>query len=256
MNQELEQTLFDNMKYILMASGFKTNDINYNKNKILEAIYMIAQKDDFLLFGESFLQGFDALSWNYETDQHIAIEQSNVVIQEIQEVCSKKQVNVSFGYFEKENESIYSSQITIGQDGNILDNYRRISKGWKIKEADSHYVEGDKFHTFKFNNENIAVGLCGDLWDEENIEQMKKLKPSLVLWPVYTDFDVQEWNTSIIYEYAEQASKLDTLVGCVNSVCLDESEEILAKGGASWFKNNEILARTNAGEETYCSLEI
>ena len=256
MNRELEQTLLDDMKYILMASGFKTKDINYNKNKILEAIHTVAQKDDFLLFGESFLQGFDALSWNYEIDQHIAIEQSDAIIQEIQKACSSNQVNVSFGYFEKENESIYSSQITIGQDGNILDDYRRISKGWKVKEADHHYVEGDKFHTFKFGNENISIGLCGDLWYEENIEQMKKLKPSLVLWPVYTDFDAQEWNASIAYEYCGQASKLDTLVGCVNSVCLDESSEILAKGGASWFKDNEILARTNAGEESKCSLEI
>lgn len=244
------------MKYILMASGFKTKDIDYNKNKILEAIHTVAQKDDFLLFGESFLQGFDALSYDYEIDQHIAIEQSDEIIQEIQEACSKNQVNVSFGYFEKENESIYSSQITIGQDGNILDNYRRISKGWKIKEADFHYVEGDNFHTFKFEKENISIGLCGDLWYEENIEKMKKLKPSLVLWPVYTDFDAQEWNESIIYDYCEQVSKLDTLVGCVNSVCLDESSEILAKGGASWFKDNEILARTNAGEESKCSLEI
>ncbi len=244
------------MKYRLMASGLKTGDIDYNKKKIIDAIETQAYEGDFLVFGESFLQGFDALSWNYEIDKNIAIEQSDEIIQEIQNVAKNNHVNVSFGYFEKDKDTIYSSQLTISQDGNILDNYRRISKGWKEKEADNHYAEGDTFHAFKFGDETISIGLCGDLWYEENIEQMQKLKPTLVLWPVYTDFDYNEWNDSLIYDYCEQASKLNALVGCVNSVCLDQKEGICAKGGASWFKDNQVICKAKARKEDSCILEL
>ncbi len=243
------------MNIVLMASGFKTRDIEYNKNKILNAINTIAQKEDLLVFGESFLHGFDALSWNYEQDQNIAISMHDKVIDEICEACKKKEVNVSFGYYEKDEDSIYSSQITIGQDAKIIDNYRRVSIGWKIKEADYHYKEGKGFHLFSFQNKKVAIGLCGDLWYEDNIEEMTKLHPDLVLWPVYTDFDANEWNKSIVYEYGEQASKLNTLVCYVNSVCEDKLEGIHAKGGAAFFKDNKILKSTEAGEETYCRLE-
>ena len=40
-------------------------------------------KADLLCFGEAFLQGFDALSWDYSTDAGIAIAQDSSVMQQI-----------------------------------------------------------------------------------------------------------------------------------------------------------------------------
>ncbi len=64
----------------------------------------------------------------------------------------------------------------IGKNGEIIDNFRRVSVGWKEPVADSHYKEGDGFHTFRFEDKEFAVGLCGDLWDDANVERMKALK--------------------------------------------------------------------------------
>ena len=48
----------------LAAVGFKNGDTAYNKEKILETMREYSGKADLVLFGETFLQGFDSLSWN------------------------------------------------------------------------------------------------------------------------------------------------------------------------------------------------
>lgn len=38
-----------------------------------------------------------------------------------------------------------------------------------------------------FWKNNINRSLCGDLWEEENVQSIKNLNSDLVFWPVYTD---------------------------------------------------------------------
>ncbi len=90
------------------------------------------------------------------------------------------------------------------KNGDIVDVFRRVSEGWKESCADAHYKEGDSFHTFEYLNTKISIGLCGDLLDEEYASHMKMLDADMVIWPVYTDFNFDEWNSAVKYEYAEQ----------------------------------------------------
>ena len=58
------------MMIALAAVGFKNGDIAYNKEKIKTVIRDHGNKQvDLILFGETFLQGFDSLSWNYDSDK-------------------------------------------------------------------------------------------------------------------------------------------------------------------------------------------
>ena len=239
------------MMIALAAVGFQNGDISYNKEKIKTMIRDHGYKQaDLILFGESFLQGFYSLSWDYDSDKNIAVKMNAPVIDEIRETAKKYSVAVSFGYIEKTEDSLFSSQLTVGKDGEILDNFRRVSVGWKEPVADSHYKEGDGFQTFMFDNKKFAVGLCGDLWDNENVEQMKRLNADVVLWPVYTDFNYEEWNNSIKHEYAEQAARFGHAVCYVNSVCMDIEGPEIAKGGANYFLDGTIKYQTPAGEES------
>lgn len=180
----------------------------------------------------------------------MALEVDSPIIQEIREAARECKIGVSFGFFETDHGRFYSSQLTIGQTGEIIDLYRRVSPGWKEKHADEAYCEGDSFYLFEFMGEKISIGLCGDLWYDENIEKIEELKPDMVRWPVYTDFVAEEWNESIIYDYAQQAGKIEAPVLYVNSVCLDRFEEKqIAKGGAAVFQNGEAVMFTPAGEE-------
>ena len=77
------------------------------------------------------------------------------------------------GFLEKAENKIYSSQLTIGADGNILNLFRRVSKGWRESFTDEHYAEGDMFTKFEYLGNTFSIGLCGDLWDEKNVMQIK-----------------------------------------------------------------------------------
>lgn len=244
------------MKIALAALGFINGNIEYNKNKILSTLDEYSGKADLVVFGECFLQGFDSLCWNHKKDLEVAVRKNSTVVLEIAECCKKNNIAVSFGYIEKDGTDLYSSQLFIGSNGNLVDNYRRISVGWKENEADCNYKEGNGFYTFNYNGIKFATALCGDLWYEENVRSMKELKADVVLWPVYTDFNFRQWNESEKLEYAKQASLCGDSVLYVNSVCMNVEAEEIARGGAAWFYKGSIKTETPAGSESLLDVEI
>lgn len=133
------------MKIALAAVGFITNDTAYNLEKIKTSIEKYASEVDLILFGESFLQGFECLSWDYAKDVNIAVHQDSELINDIRAMCEINRVSVSFRYIEKDEDNLYSSQLTIDKNGETVDNFRRVSIGWKEPIADFQYVEGKGF---------------------------------------------------------------------------------------------------------------
>ena len=59
------------------------NSLEYNIKKIEKAIISANGKVDLLCFGETFLQGFDFLSWNYEIDKDIAITKDSAIMKKL-----------------------------------------------------------------------------------------------------------------------------------------------------------------------------
>ena len=244
------------MNIALAAVGFRTGDVEYNKKKIMETLRKYSKGNDLVVFGETFLQGFDCLSWDFEKDKDIALGQNSSIIDEIRAAARDNEAAVSFGYVERDGDSLFSSQLTIGSDGEILDNFRRVSTGWKEPVADFHYREGEGFHVFPLNGKTIAIGLCGDLWYDDNVRTMRALGADIVLWPVYTDFNFAAWNESIKLEYAEQAKGLGRCVLLVNSVCLEADAPEIARGGAACFHDGRILCEVAAGGEAVLEVAV
>lgn len=249
------------MTILLAALGFYTHDVEYNQQKIIDTAKSYSGKADLLLFGESFLQGFECLSWDYEKDQNIALSQDSEIIQEIRKACKDYQIAISFGFIEKAENSLYTSQLTLGKQGETLQLFRRLSKGWKEPIADKHYKEGEQISPFSFLGKTFAIGLCGDLWTDSIVEQFKNQKVDAILWPVYTDFNYQVWNSTEKLDYAKQAESIARHVLYVNSYCLDRAfianESIeLARGGAVYFRDGEIVQECPAGEEGGLLVEL
>ena len=121
------------MQIALAAAGFYDRNIEYNKNKIISILQQMREKADLIVFGETFLQGFECLDWKYETDSRMAVEMTDPIITEIRAAAENNRIAVSFGFVEKENNTLYSSQLTVGQNGDILNLFRRVSKGWKAR---------------------------------------------------------------------------------------------------------------------------
>ena len=244
------------MKCALASLGFINEDIQHNKNVIIDAMIRCAADADIILFGEAFLQGFYGATFDPTHDAKLALSADAAVIQEIRTAAKQHGIAVSFGFIEKDGPLFYSSQITIGSDGTVIDLYRRISPGWKERFAGEQYREGHDFHTFSLMGRSVAVGLCGDLWYDENILAMNQLHPDIVLWPVYTDFNFDEWNAAMKHEYATQAGRISSKVLYVNSVCKDKAGDDIARGGSAMFENGSIVQELPAGLEGILIVEV
>ena len=244
------------MKIALAALAFEDKNIRRNQQTILQAMEQYSGQADLLVFGETFLQGFDVLTWDYEKDRIIAVEEHDPVIEEIVKVAAEYHIAVSFGFIGRCGEKLYSSQLTIGADGKKVNLFRRVSTGWKEPEAGAHYAEGTEFPLFSYGGKSFSIGLCGDLWDEKNVQAVAQLQADLILWPVYTDFNVREWNREIKFDYAAQAGKIGSRVLLVNSYCLTEKDYETAKGGAVYFQDGEIRSELEAAEPGVMVVEV
>lgn len=245
------------MKIALASAPVLTRDVEHNIASIQRTLAQCGGKADLVVFGESFLQGFECLTWDYETDFSMAVSQTGPQIKQIREAAKENRTAVSFGYIEKDGDSLYSSQIVIDDAGHILHNFRRVSAGWKeYWHTDAHYREGRHFEPFSFGGMTFAIGLCGDLWAEGKPEEMNALNADIVLWPVWCDYKAADWNEKIKYAYAEQAAKCGKLVLYVNPYCADANVTDAAAGGAACFQSGTIVKETPAGKSGILMVEI
>ncbi len=220
----------------------------FNMRQIELAMKRSAGKAELLCFGEAFLQGFDALSWNYETDQMIALEQSSETIVQLQKWTIQYGISLITGYIEKEQEKLYSSAVVIS-DGKIIYNYRRISKGWKeYSKTDDHYCEGNETGSFQLHGKNITIALCGDLWEFPN----RFTTEHLLIWPVYVNYTIDEWNQGGLDEYAVQASLAAKDVLMINPIDADP----INHGGSFHFRNGKTAAKIPFDLEEILIVEI
>lgn len=225
------------MKIALASCPVITKNIAHNLSSMSRAIEQCGGKADMIVMGEAALQGFECLTWDYETDLHMAVSQDDPRIARICDAARRNQIAVSFGYIEKVETTLFSSQIVIDEKGTILHNFRRVSVGWKeYWHTDDHYQEGKRFEAFSYRGKRWAIGLCGDLWTEERPEEMRRLNADIVLWPVWCDYIAQRWNESVKYEYAQQAALCGDCVLYVNPFCADRDVRDAASGGAACSK--------------------
>lgn len=245
------------MKIALAASPVRTGDVPYNLSSMLQTVAQCSGKADMVLFGETSLQGFDCLVWDYETDRQMAVSLDDPRMMQICNAAKRYRIAISFGYIEKTEDALYSSQIVVDDTGIVSQNFHRVSVGWKeYRRTDEHYREGANFEAFRYRGKKFAIGLCGDLWTDGRPEEMKALNACLVLWPVWCDYNAAEWNESIKYEYAEQAALCGERVLLVNPFCADPDAACSAAGGAVYFRNGSIVKELPAGKSGVLIVEV
>lgn len=245
------------MRIALASVPFINKNTAHNLQTILHTVEALSASADVILFGEAFLQGFDSPVWDYTRDEALALAQTSDTIDRIRAAARQYATAVCFGYIEKDEAALYSSQMFIGDDGSIVHNFRRVSPGWKEPRADSHYREGDSFAAFDYKGKRLAIALCGDLWQEGRPEEMRALQPDAVLWPVYCDYSDVAWNTVIKFDYARQAGLAGRSVLLVNSICGEApGSEVRARGGAAHFWDSRIRLELPAGEEGFLFANI
>lgn len=232
----------------LVSYECRNRDIAFNIEQIRLVMERSQGKADLLCFGEAFLQGFDSLSWNYETDSTMAAELTSEVMNRLREWTVLYGISLLTGYIEKEHDKLYSSCVVLSE-GRTVHNYRRISEGWKeYTKTDAHYCEGTDTSPFQLYGRTMQIALCGDLW--EYPERFRT--EHTLLWPVYVNYTVAEWNEGAIDEYAEQASEAAENVLMINPLDHDP----VSHGGSFHFHKGHVLSSIPFDEEQILYVEI
>lgn len=230
------------MKLALAAAKTIDGDLAHNLSQMEQ--HMKAAKAagaELVCFGEAFLHGFDALCWRYEEDRHRAVTIASPEFQQILRMSRDIGIDVLFGYYERDGETLYSSCALVEQ-GKLLHNYRRISRGWKeYTKTDDHYREGESVEVFSYHGKSCAIALCGDLWDHP---ERFALGQELLFWPVYVGWTKEQWETTERFLYAQQAKRCCETTLFVNSLCEGD-----ANGAAALFRQGEILQELPMGQE-------
>jgi len=240
------------MKIALASAPSINNDVEKNVETVQKTAEKYGSRADLICFGEAFLHGFDALSWDYDTDKNIAMAKDSESIDKIKKMAQTHQVGIGFGFFEIDRieNSLYCAYMVVDSSGETMVHYRRLTKGWKdVRKADHHYQKGRCFKTFTFQEKRIALALCGDLWYEENIRQINDLKKDLVLWPLHMDYSVEEWINERS-DYVQQASKVNSPVLMVNNVSKT------SHGGAYHFVDNRVIDSLELGARGVLVVDI
>ncbi len=236
------------MRVGLAPFVFVNNDLSANLAKIEHGLRLAQGKADLLCFGEAFLQGFDAMNWEYNHDRVVALTRDSEEIGQLRALTVQYGVDLLVGYLEREGDFLYSSCMLI-ERGKILSNYRRISKGWKVYwHTDEHYREGDTVEDFCYRGQRFRIALCGDLWD---FPQRFRTE-GILLWPVCCNYSREEWETRQASEYAAQA-----LLAAQKTLYVDaiDAENSCPKV-ACCFEEGRITAQMCSDQEEILYVEV
>lgn len=235
------------MRIGLAPYRFINNDVEYNLSQIKKALMDSKGKVDLLCFGETFLQGFDSLTWRYDSDKDVAITVDSEVMDLLRAWSVEFDTAILLGYIEREEDTLYSSCAVLSK-GTMIFNYRRISTGWKESSlCDEHYGEGEAVNSFKLGGKDLSIALCGDLWEYPD----KFKTDGLLIWPVYINFGLDDWANEES-EYAEHAATVAKDVVMINSI----SDAPVSHGGAFYFKEGKTVVRTGFDSEEVMIIDL
>ena len=132
------------MRILLASAPVINREIKFNLQTLLEYMKDYRGKVELIVFGESILQGFECLCWDYEKDRSVGIALEDAPVRRIRAAAKEYRLAVSFGMIERRGDHLYSAQLTIGEDGELVNLFHRVSVGWKdISQTDEHYREGE-----------------------------------------------------------------------------------------------------------------
>ncbi len=234
----------------LASVEIRDGDLPFNLAAMRRAAEAAKRKGaDLCCFGECALQGFNCLSWQFDTDRKIAVSTDSAVFRTVCGLSGEIGIDLLFGFIELDGDVLYSSCALI-RAGELSHLYRRISKGWKeFRRTDGHYREGEKPQVFEYRGRRCLIALCGDLWDEP--AESFPTDANLLFWPVYVCFTPEEWEKGDRDAYADKAKTVCSKTLLVNSVCRsgDDPDSFDAFGGSAYFENGQVSASLPMGEE-------
>ncbi len=157
----------------LCSAPMRDNEIEH-QIAVMQRFLEEAHGCELLCFGESFLQGFEGLSWDYAIDRQRAIPSEGHRMDTIRKIAREFACGLSFGFIEVFEGQLYSSNIVLDAQGQTLDLFRRVSIGWKEHSITGpQYREGPGFHCFDLAGQRAAQRSAGTCGTKKTLSRLK-----------------------------------------------------------------------------------
>ncbi len=164
-------------------------------------------------------------------------------------------IYVAIGLFELDGGRLYDSAILIDPAGEIVLQYRRISRGWRSPRADpAAYGEGDTITKVETPHGSFAFLICGDLGDDELLDRVRALDVDWLLFPFARNFndnsyDQERWDRDEEPWYRAQAARTGSTTLMVNYLADPAWEPDRVFGGALVVApSGEAIAKLRLGQ--------
>lgn len=244
------------MKAALVVNRI-TNSIKDNINNIIFYINKAADKGaDLVVFSETAITGL-INDDNPEHDSTLGIPIPGKVTDSFCKAAKMRKINIAIGLFESEAGTLYDSAVFINRNGEIILKYRRMSPSWHSSNAKKDfYKEGNEVNYVISEFGKTCFLICGDLFDDRLIQQVKDIAPDYLIFPFARSFsDKNEyedrWNKEEMPYYLEQIKSAGVTALMVNY--LDDDYF----GGAYVISDNgEVAADFSLGKEGILFAEI
>ena len=106
------------MKVALAGSRFVNGDMAFNLTQIEHWAREARRRGaELICFGEAFLQGFDALSWSYETDTNIAVRTDSSVFTRLKALSAGLGIDLLLGYIERKGRACIPPALLLKAEG-------------------------------------------------------------------------------------------------------------------------------------------
>ena len=204
---------------VAMAIPKVFKNIDKNKNKIIKFISEAAEKNaDLILFPEVAITGLQDKN-DYKYDLTLCEEINGEYINEVRKLAFENKIMVSLGFFEKDGVNLYDSSILIDKCGEIIQHYRRIDKHWAFPTADRNvYRNGKEVYKTCTEYGSFSTILCGDIFNDEVVNMLIKLKPDYLLYPLAMCLEKDDTWENASKKYGERVNLFNIKTMMVNSL--------------------------------------
>lgn len=259
----------------MKASSFKiclaqinpvVGDLRYNLDKIIYNWREAAKNNaKIVIFPELAITGYNPQDLLLRKD---FIQKANDALESIVKYSSKLNTACIVGGLDIEDNNLFNTAYFI-HDGKILFKHRKLSlPNYGVFDEKRFFTEGNILNSFKWNNKNILLLICRDIWLFNDIEYLKNIDIIIIInGSPFTKSKYQarlDLLKNLLKKYPVTIIYLN-MVGGQDSIVYDGGSFILNKDGSihtelPFFQESCYIADLNShalvDQPKYCQEEL
>ncbi|MDD4216898.1 MAG: NAD+ synthase [Bacteroidales bacterium] len=257
------------MKIALSQLNFHIGNLNYNSEKIINAINKAKTENvDLIIFSELSVCGYCPLDMlehrNFIKDCNDAINKIVIHTTGIAVIIGSPTINPH-----QKGKKLYNSAIFIKNQAIIKTVNKTLLPTYDVFDETRYFEPNDVFEIIEYKNKKIALTICADLWDEQRtngnftkdilfennpLKYLSKCKPDFIVNIAATPYSFRH---AKIHEdiLINNAKKYSTPIIYVNQI--GANTDLIYDGGSLVINNKgQKVIEANYFEEDFTSINL